>query len=68
MCQDTVGGVKCGSDFYETKSMQAECEEGKVLVCTNACELSNLQGEENIVCPSHCEDFCVAEEIAEKLK
>lgn len=66
-CQEVIGGVKCGDAFYPLKTEES-CADGTVQTCTDACQIEKALQQDDRVCPTYCDDFCLPPELADKLK
>ena len=64
-CHPGFEGVNCGDRVY--RFVGDGCTTGEVEVCANYCMLERALTGKDLVCPEYCEDYCVPEEIVEKL-
>ena len=65
-CKYVADGIECKGELYTLKSLNF-CTGGGIPVCTNICELDRLTTGDSRVCPEYCIDYCLPEEVAEKL-
>lgn len=66
-CENTVGGIECQGIFYQLKPFKESCPENTVKVCTNLCEIERAMVKDGRVCPTHCVDYCLTEDVANLL-
>jgi hypothetical protein len=64
-CHPGFEGVNCGDEVY--RYAEDGCGRGEVVVCTNYCILERALTGLDLICPEYCGDFCVPEELVERL-
>lgn len=65
-CEYIIEGIQCAGEIYALKTEEG-CPTGTVSVCTNICELDRLKVGDDRVCPSHCTEYCLPPDTAQKL-
>jgi len=66
-CLHSFDGITC-SDNTDYNMADLGCENNQVIVCTNECEIQRAKTGGNELCATYCEDYCVSEVDAQKLK